>query len=571
MNMERYINSKSGTCEFGEVAAGSRGTPPDGRGLDRRAFLGGAVGLGAALTLVGCASGPGAQAPIGKGPTGKGSVTVFLGGTPTVLSPLAGSVGFADLMMELIFDTLVGYDPSFGYQPRLAQSYEISSDAKTYTFHLRPGMRWSDGVPFSSEDVLYTFTLLADPRTTSASASNFASVLGVDAFTSGKAKTIAGFTAPDPNTFVVQLVEPDLGWLATTEIFEGYILPKHVLGKIPADQVAKNSFFVAPTVSCGPFTIVDYKVDQYFQMKRNPGYWNPARLKTLYVSLGDPTVALTALGAGTIDLVQITPETYKAAAKLNGVKVVSAPGGGPRVIFFNCAESRFADTRVRQAFLYAIDRQAIINSIENKRARISNSVFMTPWAIPDGLATYPYNPSEAKKLLQEAGWDSSKTVTLVTTADDPADQLDTCYAVQAYLQAVGVKCVVSNVDASVVDDDLNSGKWDLVITTFSNNVSDPGVVSPYLNDAGFYPNGANLGHFRNAELTSLMDKGNGTSSPTERADYFKQVTKIENEQVPILPLYVADALFGVRDTFKGFVPTGVAYYYFSNASDWYVD
>src|SRR5690242_8340124 len=194
----------------------------------------------AAGLVAGCAG------PQERGSSG-GSVTIALYQKPTTFSPLAPALGANQQVMSLIYQSLMVADPDLKLAPQLAEKVDVAPNATSFTFHLRKGLKWSDGRPFTSEDVLFTHQLLADPKSTSAVA--------------GYYKGVAGMTAPDADTFVITTGAPNYGILAQVGVMP--ILPKHVLGDKPVDQVAKDPFFANPTVGLGPFQFVTYKTDQY--------------------------------------------------------------------------------------------------------------------------------------------------------------------------------------------------------------------------------------------------------------------------------------------------------------------
>src|SRR4051794_17045048 len=187
----------------------------------------------AALAVAGCA-GP---QPSSGGSGSSSSLNVYLYQEPAGLfGPLAPSSGPDNQVMSFLYEGLLGVDPDYELQPRLAESYEVSSDATTFTFKLRKGLKWSDGKPFTSKDVLYTYKLLADPKSGSATAGLYTAVAGVADFVAGKTTDISGFEAPDDNTFVIRATSPNYGLVSQIGI--AYILPEHVLGTQPATDIA---------------------------------------------------------------------------------------------------------------------------------------------------------------------------------------------------------------------------------------------------------------------------------------------------------------------------------------------
>src|SRR6185437_2854297 len=147
--------------------------------------------------------------------SGNRNATVQLYQLPNSFSPLQLQTGGVALINELHYDSLVGLDSDNKVAPRLAQSWDVSSDAKTITFHLRQGLQWSDGTPFTAKDVVYTFDLYSNPKDGSAYVGQFANVEGESAYAEGKADSVSGFSAPDATTCVITLPPPNSAYVTT--------------------------------------------------------------------------------------------------------------------------------------------------------------------------------------------------------------------------------------------------------------------------------------------------------------------------------------------------------------------
>jgi ABC-type transport system substrate-binding protein len=187
-------------------------------------------------------------------------VTYAATAKPIHLSPLAPYRAGDTTVLTLLQDTLLVADQSGGYLPRLAQSWAVSDDGTTYTFTLRRGQRWSDGVPFTAQDVVFTFNLSADPVVRSPQASRLSGVLGYQEFRRGTADALAGVTAVGADRVVVVLAEPDAGFLAVIGAsMLLFILPEHVLERIDPAAVAHDPWWLRQDVGMGPFVLAEFK------------------------------------------------------------------------------------------------------------------------------------------------------------------------------------------------------------------------------------------------------------------------------------------------------------------------
>ena len=503
----------------------------------------------AALAVAGCA-GP---KNTSGGSSGSTSLNVYLYQEPAGLfGPLAPSSGPDNQVMSFLYEGLLGVDTDYKLQPRLAESYEVSSDATTFTFKLRKGLKWSDGKPLTAKDVLYTYKLLADPKSGSATAGLYTAVAGVADFAAGKATEISGFSAPDDNTFVIKAAAPNYGLVS--QIGTAYVLPEHVLGSTPSADIAKNDFFRAPKVTEGPYTFVDYKTNQYVHVKANPNYRSPAKIKDVYLKPMTSDAATAQLGNGGIDIASYSPTDVDTVSKFNGVSTQEKPGAGFVRIALNQSKDYFADVRVRQAFLYAIDREQIVKTVLAGKADVRLSDFAKDNE-PDGLNEYSYDPDKAKQLLAEAGWDPNRAINL-QWVQGQRDRDATSTIIQNQLAAVGVKVNLVNVQAAQISKSYQDKSYDMTLYGGGNYAIDSSSIIYITACAQRFPAGGNINQFCDPTLDGLMSKANATTDDDERKDLYEQAAKRENSQADLMWLYSPNGLWGVNDKVKGFKAPG---------------
>src|ERR1700754_1582513 len=163
-------------------------------------------------------------------------------------SPMAPANGPDGMVMNLIYDSLLGVDPNYELYPRLAADLpEVSADGLTITYTLNEGITWSDGEPFTAEDVVFTYNMMTNAATGSTGASKFADVEGAAEVIAGTATEVSGFTAPDEHTFQMKLTKPNIGIIGLTGNI--WIIPQHVLADVPLDEMDTTDFFTkSPTV-----------------------------------------------------------------------------------------------------------------------------------------------------------------------------------------------------------------------------------------------------------------------------------------------------------------------------------
>ncbi len=492
-------------------------------------------------------------------------LSLYLYQKPTTFNPTAPAAGANGLVMQMIFDNLVGVDDKHQLTPELAERWEVSPDATTFTFHLRPGLTWSDGEAFTSADVLFTYQLFADPKAGSAYSANFAGIEGIEEFQAGKADTVAGFSAPDADTFVIEASKGNVGLVA---LIGGYhILPRHVLKKYAGPEAslkdfAKDPFFSNPTVGMGPYRFVTYKTDQYVELEANDNYRSKVAVPRVFLRPVTSDVASASLGTAELDLAQISPTDLPTVEKMKDVEVASGTSPGFIRIALNLEEKRFQDKRVRQAMLYAIDRASIVEKVLAGKGSVQNSIFMGD-AVPDGLNDYAYDPAKAKALLKAAGWDSSKPVVLEWIPGQ-RDRDSTATIVESQLNAVGVKVRLKQTQTV-----LEPG-WQALLYGGGNYATDPYADRIIVSCKTFYPDGGNLTHYCNDKVDQLIEEANATSDRAERMGLYQQAAKIENDEVSHLWLFNPDGIWAYNTRLQGLKPTGDFSNGFWNAADWSV-
>ncbi|MEV0155821.1 ABC transporter substrate-binding protein [Micromonospora sp. NPDC050686] len=502
-----------------------------------------------------------------SGGSGKDTLNVYLYQKPKRFSPLDTFQGADQQVMSLIFDNLVTVDDQYGYEPRLAEKWDISPDGGTYTFHLRKGLKWSDGKPFTAKDVLFTYQLLVNPKVSDGMAGRLANVAGVTEFADGKAQNVSGLSAPDENTFVVKLASPDRGFLSA--IGGGayaYILPEHVLGGVPVEQLKDHTFWSEPKVGMGPYTFVSYKTDQYVEVAANPNFREPASIKKIFLKPVTSDVATAQLGTGEMDLAQISATDVKTVEGQKNLKLVSNEAPGFVRIALNQTQPRFADPRVRQAFLYAIDRKSFVDKSLAGHAKVPNSVLQGTF-VPDGINAYPYDPQKAKALLGEARWDSSKPVRLAWIPGT-RDRDEFVTLVQSQLSAVGVKVELQQVQAAQIGEIQAKGDFDMNLFGGGLYLVDGSSAFPVLSCTAFAPKSGNIPRFCDQQIDQLLTQAGAEVDESKRDELYQQITKRDNELVSYLWAYSPDTLWAHNTKLTGFTGHGEFTLGFWNAYKW---
>lgn len=511
------------------------------------------------------ASGTGSNAAAGNR-----DATVQLYQLPNSFSPLQLQTGGVALINELHYDSLVGLNGDNKVDGRLAQSWDVSSDAKTITFHLRKGLKWSDGTPFTAKDVVYTFDLYANPKDGSAYSGQFANVEGETAYAKGQADTVTGFSAPDDNTFVIKLTTPNSAYVATLAEPAMYIVPQHIISKLPVENLASNQYWRTPDVGIGPYIFSKWVNDNEIEFSANPSYRKKLGLDHVYAQFLSSDAALAQLKTGTLDFASVSAADMDTVKAMQNVHLLTAPGTSVMALHTAIDNGKLADPKLRQAIMYAIDRQAIVKQVLKGQAKVINTLEFGPsWAVPSGLNAYPYDPQKAKDLLQQAGWNSGTEVDInVVPGQKDRDTMVTIVAAQ--LQAVGINAKVKQYTPATLTDAIKNRQFDLLPSQYGVFNVDPVLMDPRLTCDQKYPGGINITDYCNPDLDKLLSQGIATTDQSKRQSVYAQAQKIINSQVPIMVLYAPNILGGVSSRLQGYKLTGVLTQAFWNAADWSV-
>lgn len=520
-----------------------------------------------ALLVAACQAPPTASPSAAPTAASGGTLNVLLTQKIVDLHPLSGQRNAGFLIATMAFqDMLYAVGADNKYEPRLAERWELSSDAKTYTFHLRKGLKWSDGQPFSSKDVLFTWKMYMTPDA-SDQAGKLTTVKGRKDYVDGKTTTPAGLRAPDDNTFIMELDEANSALLSTFAWPPLPIIPEHVLSAVAPKDLKTHPFFRAPTTSMGPFRFVRWQPDQFVELERNPNYWKPVKADRVFLREMDPNVAITALEKGELDIMLTNGDDAARLETLPNIKVESASSPGLNKVTFTPEKAPFNDKRVRQAFLYAIDRKGIIATVYKGKASIVNTDLRAPGTVPSGLEEYTYNPTKAKQLLTDAKWDPNYVYKLSFPVGSKDRQ---AYAeiIQANLAAVGVKTQLMPLESGAFQEAITKRTVDGAAVGGGVYTIDGNSLSAPLNCNRFFPTGENLAWYCNPRVDQLFLQARSVTGEAQRNAIYQEIAKILNDEVSHLWINAADSVYARSAKLTGFKPIGDSTTFTVNIADW---
>jgi peptide/nickel transport system substrate-binding protein len=454
----------------------------------------------------------------GGGGTLIGAFDVGPGGAPQVI-PFFDTAGRT--WLSKIWSPLISWNEDMSdLTPQLATEWSANEDATVWTFKLREGVLWHDGEPFTADDVVFSLNLALNPD----AATSF------PAFSQLDPADVVSITAVDDLTVEITLAEPNPR-LPFFMIF-AWVLPEHALGDInPADYQNLDWFFTNP-VGTGPFMHDEFEADQFWALVPNPNYWKGApkldRLINRYFE--DETSAILALENGEIQFTYVSGDVALRLQEGGQYQTFAGPSGVTNYFIFNLRNPAFQDVRVRQAFLYAIDRQAIAETVLQGTAQVVPCISPFPSMWPDAseLNDYAYNPELAQQLLQEAGYDTSQEFDLFTYYSSQF-HLDAMAAQQAYLSQVGVNVIPLPQDVPTYNSYFYTGEgWDISYRGVGVNI---GNFPFAFYEAGGQPttDGLPLAGQEFPELQALIDAARVEADPEAYLGLLQDICRFQNE------------------------------------------
>lgn len=479
-----------------------------------------------ALAVAGCGgeSSGGSDGSTGASTGGSAPAQVSRGGTLTVahtdgipqLNPVIRTFGWEEVLFPLLWNGLSKADESGKVVPDLAESWKASDDQRTWTFELKTDVRYSDGSPLTSADVVKAFEYYLDPRTTTQEATKLA--------------TIASVRADGPARVVIKLRSPNA-------LFPEAIVWVKIIDFENLGQIDKR-----PIVT-GPYMVKDFVPDDHVTLVPNPEFSGeaPPLDEMRIVKATDTTSALSALRAGDIDVIWATNPTDVASIESDpDLKTVSPEVPSKYVDWeFDTTAPPFDDTKARQAVAYAIDRDAVMESAYYGLGDVSptNNPLSTNNPYFGGeLTDYSYDLDKARALFAEAGIKAGDTITWWGTAGTNAEWTTAAEIVQSSLKEIGITLKIENRELSTwADKFYPAGK------RFPNFlVPNLASFSPSPADAfGFYRKGRCECNWDSPEFERAYDAALAEPDEAKAKEKWATVQEIVNREVPlIIPLQV---------------------------------
>src|SRR3954463_10023347 len=396
-----------------------------------------------------------------------------------------------------IFDGLTSFDAKANVHPDLAERWDVTPDGRTYTFHLRHGVKFHDGTPFTAKHVVASWLRVLDPKAKSGRGEPLYPIKGAKEYATGTGKSVDGIVARDDSTVVVTLTTPLAVFPKLLAMPVAAIVPLNA-----GDDLSDHP------VGTGPWKLVEWKHDDYLLFARNDSYWaGPPKAESLRARIiAEPSTAVAEYQSGNVDLLRVPASEARDWTENDFLKprLASVPALQLVYVAINTTRGPLTDVRVRQAINYAVDVPRIVERLVGGRG--THAAGVVPPSLPGFDSTrkpYPYDPAKAKQLLAEAGHASGIDVELWTSTNPT--YIRVAETMQAYLAQVGVRAKIVQREAAATRSAARKGDTDMILKDWYADYPDAeNFLGPLLTSAS-KGSGGNVSFFANPEYDRLVD------------------------------------------------------------------
>jgi len=496
-----------------------------------------------------------------------GTLVDALSGEPSGLIAMMAGESSASAIASNIFNSLLKYDKNLELTGELAQSWDVSSDQKTITFHLKPNLKWADGQPLTSEDVLFTWKTVTDDKTRSPYGADY--------------KLVKRAEAPDSNTFKVTYAQP---YAPALDSWSGlHILPKHLL----KDQDINNTPFSRNPVGSHYYQLDQWKKGESLSLKRNPNATQgQAKIDHLVSRIIPDRAAqflelmadnIDSMSLNSIQYARIFPSRPDLTAKIAQYKEL---GNSYTYLGFNLKRKPFDDLRVRQAINYAIDKQEIIDGVLLGLGLPVASPYKpgTRWSNPK-LQPYPYDPHKAIALLKEAGFEdhdhdgildrNGQPLSFEILTNQNKEREMSAVLVQRRLKEIGIDVKIRVVEwATFISRFIKTGDFNVVLLGWGLGL-EPDQFNIW-HSSQQAPGQFNFIGYKNPKVDKLLEAGRLELNPDKRMKIYHDFSEILLEDSPVVYLFAGYGLPAIHKRVKGIddpaPPAGIGH----NSYEWYI-
>ncbi len=495
------------------------------------------ISVGALIVLAGCGSGgSGGSTGATSGPVRGGNLIFAAVQDAQSMNNTTVFDNNSIWIFEQIFQTLYTVtNDGKGVRPQLATSYTISPDKKTYTFKLRPGVKFSDGKPMTSADV--KFSIDQNRKAAQGWAYLDSAIKSVD--------------DPSPDTVVIHLKFPWAPLLADLSIFANGIVPNNYAGQ------TETQFYTHP-IGTGPFKWGFWHKGQALKLVRNTNYWQkglPYLNSITWTDVANDNTRQLQLKAGQAQIDQFPAwSTVSSLKSTSGVNMHLFNSTQTNYLAFNELRKPFADVHVRRAISLAIDRNALVKAVLFGNGKPANSLF--PPQVPFYQASTPglqFNLAQAKAEMAKSTVPHGFTTTIIVPAGN-SDYVTIATILQSELKPLGIKLKITQLDPNVANNDEQTLKYDMVLTLWTMDIPDPDELATFAVDPS---SGAKsfFTDYKNPTVIKDTHLAETTTAPAKRQQYYNVVQADAAKDAFMAYLYYSPYPYATTSKVHGFFVT----------------
>lgn len=516
-----------------------------------------------------------AEAPAPAAATGEKILSVQVGPDPETIDPALNSAVDGGNMLLHSFECLLAMDENGQLIPGQAESYEVSEDGLTWTFHLREGLKWSDGSDLNANDFVYSWKRVCDPMVAAPYAETVLSMV------EGYEKAIEGdldalqVVASDDNTLVVTLNAP-CSYFGSLAAFATLSPVQQATVEANGDAWATSA---ETYISNGPFYVSEWVPGSYIMMTKNPYYWNADAIKLDGIKwnlIEDSNAAYSAYQTGEVLMIKSVPTEEIPSLKDSADFYVDS-NIGTYYLSVNLERDAFKDAKVRKALSLAIDREYVANTLMQGTYSPAGSLIGAGWIDMDGkqfkdnanggksyidVTNYEANLEEAKQLLADAGYPNGEGFPTITyTTNDAGYHKVVAEYLQQEWAKLGIDLQVDIVEWTSFTPMRRNGDFDIARNGWVGDYSDPSNML----DLFYSTNGNNDGKFNNADYDAAMDISRTTLDANERSQALHTAEDILMEEAGCIPVAYYNDFWLQSDKITGSWHSPYGYWYFMYA------
>lgn len=462
-------------------------------------------------------------------------------GEPQTLDPQLWTFGQDGNIAQDLFQGLTTLDPRANVVPGQAESWTISPDGRTYTFRLRPKLQWSDGVPLTSADFLWSLRRIFDPKTVSPAVALLYVIRNGKLVNQGRLPvTELGVKAPDARTLVLELEHP-APYLLDLLVHRAFPVPRHVVERHGRQWTRPENI-----VSNGAFMFGEWRPGSHVRLVRNPRFHEATtvRLDAIHhVPIEDPKNAVVRYRAGELDVAVTLPSDQIDEIRRNfGSQLRLVTQIGLEYLAFNTQRGAMADSRVRRALSMAIDRDLIVTRITRAGEPAAYCV------VPLGVLNYPKRGcadfeslsreqrlAEARRLLAAAGYGPERPLSLRFRVNNSDTQRKIALAVISMWQPLGVRTELIGSELKAHQQALAQGDFDVARGAWYGEDRD---ALSFLRLLDSRAPALNISRYDNEEYRRLLDQADNSADLVARADFLQRAESLAMRDQPVAPIHV---------------------------------